>query len=480
MLVMEIIYLCSLSAWFIQYILPARLRTRYRLINTGLCLVIFFVHLAAGYPRWQLAALYLTQLFLLVRTITGLVKSSRLSVKTDRTPLPVSLGFISFLLMIGLTLYTNWAVPLTRIPPPTGPYTTGTTRFILTDPARRETLTPADQTGSRRIVVQAWYPAGDITNQPLAPYIPGQLSSFARAAAALMQTPVFVYSHLAYLSTHSRLDAPVQPGYWPVVIFSPGYGATEYLYTAILEELASYGYILFSLNHPYDSLCTWFGAEDEAVMQPPGLRQGECSALRGFRRLMREEASLDIRMRRMQAIQACTAAFPTAALAVRLADIRCLAGLLPQPTAAGMDLFDGHLDLHRLAVCGHSLGGVAATRVCLEPGPFKAGVNLDGFVFTMDWDSRLQVPFYFIYTTANLHPITGETLDSTGMNSILADLARAETRSLALPGTRHLDFTDSLYLFPVLRLMGQHGAMPPHQFRFAVTGALLEFFQQQL
>lgn len=40
---------------------------------------------------------------------------------------------------------------------------------------------------------------------------------------------------------------------YPVIIFQPGLGATTYLYTQIIEELVSHGYIVLAVNHPYIS-----------------------------------------------------------------------------------------------------------------------------------------------------------------------------------------------------------------------------------
>jgi predicted dienelactone hydrolase len=55
--------------------------------------------------------------------------------------------------------------------------------------------------------------------------------------------------------THGYVGAPVRAGgsRFPVVIFNHGYLLYPWQNTALMEELASHGYVVFSLSHPRDS-----------------------------------------------------------------------------------------------------------------------------------------------------------------------------------------------------------------------------------
>ena len=42
-------------------------------------------------------------------------------------------------------------------------------------------------------------------------------------------------------------------GGWPVVLFSTGYGLERQLYTGLVEDLASHGYVVVAIDHPHDA-----------------------------------------------------------------------------------------------------------------------------------------------------------------------------------------------------------------------------------
>jgi predicted dienelactone hydrolase len=42
-------------------------------------------------------------------------------------------------------------------------------------------------------------------------------------------------------------------GGWPVVLFSPEFGVEHELYTGLVEDLASHGYVVVAIAHPHDA-----------------------------------------------------------------------------------------------------------------------------------------------------------------------------------------------------------------------------------
>jgi alpha-beta hydrolase superfamily lysophospholipase len=55
--------------------------------------------------------------------------------------------------------------------------------------------------------------------------------------------------------THAQIDATpgASPAKFPLLVFSHGYTASSSAYTALLEDLASHGYVVLSLVHPYEA-----------------------------------------------------------------------------------------------------------------------------------------------------------------------------------------------------------------------------------
>lgn len=137
-----------------------------------------------------------------------------------------------------------WSLTL---PTPTGPYVVGTRTFVWEDTTRREgaTSNPLDY---RRVPVQIWYPAA------------------GNAASDFQQAPYYerpeAYTHLwgaAFVDTlrhvvpAARWEAPISDaeGTYPLAVFSHGWEASSRSHTMLLEALASYGYIVVGVNHPY-------------------------------------------------------------------------------------------------------------------------------------------------------------------------------------------------------------------------------------
>src|SRR5262249_51579105 len=150
-----------------------------------------------------------------------------------------------------LALLLLAAPALFEPPAPTGPHAVGTTTWHVTDPVRKETL--ADSSVPREVEVHAWYPAAPGAGAP-APYLRDGIEEVQRFAA-LIRGPKDAYDGLANVITHARPGAaPLSTGAkFPVLVFSHGYGGFASASTALLEDLASHGYAVLSVVHPYES-----------------------------------------------------------------------------------------------------------------------------------------------------------------------------------------------------------------------------------
>ena len=82
-----------------------------------------------------------------------------------------------------------------------------------------------------------------------------------------------------------------------------------------------------------------------------------------------------------------------------LVDVRVADAKFVLDQVAGLDVLApdsvlaGHLDLQRVAMVGHSLGGAAAVRMLAEDDRIDAAVNIDGRMFTAP---GLDRPFLWV------------------------------------------------------------------------------------
>jgi len=137
-----------------------------------------------------------------------------------------------------------------ELPVPSGRFPVATTSWRVTDRARPETFAAA--TEFRQIEVLAWYPATP-RRGAVAPYLREGLAE-VRAFAKLFGSES-AFDNLEGVRTHAELDGPPAAGSnrFPLLVFSHGYTGVPSSYTALLEDLASHGYAVLSIVHPYEA-----------------------------------------------------------------------------------------------------------------------------------------------------------------------------------------------------------------------------------
>src|SRR5262249_7587008 len=155
-----------------------------------------------------------------------------------------------------------------------------------------------------------------------------------------------------------------QPSF-PVLIFSPGFGGTPSMYTVQLEEMASQGYIVVGINHPYGSIATAFLDGTTVTINP------------NFN---------------------ASANFP-----VWVQDQIFVLDQLEAPNANDPDkLFTGKLDLKHIGDFGQSVGGGTAMKVGITDSRIKAVLSEDSPPLGNRIDKPMQQPFLMMESENNL------------------------------------------------------------------------------
>ena len=154
-----------------------------------------------------------------------------------------------------------------RTPDPTGVHAVGKDASLLEDPSRTEagTESPGDH---RQVRVVAWYPAMVGTGEP-APYVDG-LDRIGDGLVASGSIDGVARAGLDWVTTAARQEASVADANetYPVVILSPGNATNVEFYGALAEELASHGYVVIGLDHPYQSAAVEIGDTVAANARP--------------------------------------------------------------------------------------------------------------------------------------------------------------------------------------------------------------------
>lgn len=349
--------------------------------------------------RWQAAvgvAVALTALLTLL--------ASRLR-KTHRTDgVPWLTGTV-FALLVALAIVPIALFPVAPLPKPSGPDAVGVRDFEVDD-ASRPGVFAAKPTEPRRLLVRVWYPAGDVKGLKRRPYFTdAEARTTARSVGELFGFPPFAM-HEKHVATNSYLDAPLKPGArgLPVVFYSHGY--TSYLgqNTVLMEHLASHGYVVFSVQHTYDSTATVFPDGTVAPADPELARISEeqtdpptaqRKAIAGRTLDERLTGWLDQRdQAQAKGDRLLKSGVVWAQDRIFIHD-RLQAGDVPAPIRE----IAAASDLARVGEMGMSFGGATSGTVCVLDRRCGAGINLDGGDFPFQaFATQMPAPFLMFHS----------------------------------------------------------------------------------
>jgi dienelactone hydrolase len=293
-------------------------------------------------------------------------------------------------------------------PPPAGTERVGTRVLHLLDSSRAD---PYLGNGARReLLLRLWYPSSD-SGCTRADYTSaGVLNEFSRLLATAMPR----------IETNSCLNAAVAAGAHPVVLITPGFTGTFTDYTFLAEDLASHGYVVASVDHTYEAVAVEFpdGRIEKGVFG---------SSLTNYTRS--DLSALKV------------------AVSVRIADLRFVADRLTAMNAGGDAALAGRFDLSRMAVLGHSLGGLTAVRAVASDSRFRAAISLDGLV-----------PDHLTPPTRTPVLLFKAGTDPWNENDCqLWSALQAGRTAIDLTGAEHAAMSDAIWLAPAAAATGPMG-----------------------
>lgn len=231
------------------------------------------------------------------------------------------------------------------LPLPRGEHCVGKAAFRIADGRRAEPLTPNDDTDRRELTLKVWYPVHSGPGGSAADYLDP-------AVRPVLEASIPEELGLRPLPTvrgWSKAGLAPRGGAYPVILFSPGFGGISEQYTALVEDLASHGYVVVGIDHPYVSGITPLSNGHIALADAGLLAQAQTR---------------------------------DAALRTVVDDMRQVLDWLQAQDAPGSsNVLRGHLDFKRVGAYGHSFGGAASLHLGREDGRVRAAINMDGSLF---------------------------------------------------------------------------------------------------
>ncbi len=312
------------------------------------------------------------------------------------------------------------------LPAPTGSFAVGTRSVQLPDGR----------------FAQYWYPRLWPAGESRAPYRRGERGTAARR---LLRSA---------MRTNSSAGGEPAAGPHALIVYVPSWGGQRGENTALMQELASHGYVVV--------------AADDVEIGPP-LDFSTSAAL------IRTRLHADVRVRRA---------------AARTTELVTSGSQAHAGSAFG--LFGAQVDPSAIGVLGYSFGGAVAGQLARTDTRVCAAVNLDGWMFGDAASEGVPQPFLIVGTgapdRAGSEPLTGVTardstytsiFDALNDRQIIRGLERHGGYYIALNGSRHAAFCDDA-LWPALHASARPGPLGGRRVHRIVGTYVTAFFNRYL
>ena len=418
-------------------------------------LALLLIHIILGETRWQVGPVYLIATIIILVHFFPFRASKWLKV-------PAYVLGIVFTVISGVLCY---ALPVFSLPKPTGSYTVASKTLYLKDESRQEDITP-DPNDNRELIIDLWYPAVKAQG-PTKPYLePVERKGFALKYGL----PEAAFHYLDGVKTQVYLDQTPVDEAFPVLIFSPGYYTPASGYHSILGDIASHGFIIFSINHSYETMGSRFpdGHEiffDQAYADKYNWSEAMGKAVNEFDNAAEHE--------KREAIKKVNAANTGATLSVTRwsADITAVLDQIMEWNTDPAFALAGKMKLDQIGVFGHSRGGAAAVEASLFNDRIKAAANLDGAQWGNVIDAKLSKPTAVFSSAGSL---------LYEVNRYLFQNARStDFYDIVVDRTGHSNFSDIPYMIGLSQL-NEAGSIAPQKATASFNGFLVAFFDKHL
>ncbi len=388
----------------------------------------------------------------------------------DKRIIKNNLGIV-LCVFIAIAGYAQTFSEKALLPEPTGFYAVGLTQLSLTDSSRTEKY--KYYSSLRRVHIDIWYPAEKPKNQNPTKFLKGFSSELIydifkskgirlSLLDSIKQTPSYSYDNALFSQEQKE---------FPVLIFNPGfYFGMAPLYSAFMENLASQGYIVCSISHPYEQPFICFTDGETAYLKKKKSQLTYLELWLAYKLQFRKPDS-------PEAIDVITRNYLR-----KLKRFDVMLDLWLEDVQFVLDYFTlekeseitsklvRKMDLTRIGTFGQSFGGALSGQLCLRDSRVDVGINLDGFQFGDIIDEPLQKPFMLIQSGYN-------DLWNYGNSSIFSQ-TEADYYFIDIPKARHLVFSDAALLpsIPLENRLDMLGDINGPQILDNLNKAILEFF----
>lgn len=360
----------------------------------------------------------------------------------------IVLGSIAAVLLLAIIIIPKLLFTDYEGLPTTGPYSIKQASAILVDESRMETF---ETDGSfREVPVYFYYPDIDSASQG------GEMTE------STAEFPLVIFSHGAF-----------------------GYYQSN---TSTYMELASHGYVVISLDHPYHSFFTKDTAGKTIIVNPQFMQEVMYINENGTSEQEIIELShgwLDIRTKDMNfVLDSVKTAKEQATEALNTTELpSCWFVSSDTSTAEELCSILSMTDTEHIGLMGHSLGGAASVTVGRTREDIDAVIDLDGTMLGEQfgyvdgvcdfYEDAYPIPLLAVNNEE--HHFEGEEVESLYVNRVVLANAK-DGKYTYFKGSGHMNFTDLPLFSPVLANMLGIGEVDPEECVVKMNQLVLDYY----
>lgn len=471
----EILLALWILVAFLAMAAPKWNRKRFAVYLSVATLGIALVQLITEGYRWQMVPFYVFSAGMSIHALFRLRLQAGRNERNKLRWLRVT-GIVLAALLLIPSLMLPVLLPVPHLPAPSGPFEVGTVSSVLEDRDREEVFT-ADTSDFRRILVRCWYPAEDIRGIREASYWDrGGITGRAYSVNAGMGK--FWYTHLNRVKTNSHPDASLSSHEtaYPVIIYSHAFYGLETENTMLMELLASQGYVVVSIAHTYENIVTLLNEKEAITGNLDHLfalydahADREEALYQAFRKTTDQETRYDL-VRQILAVDEQSAQL----LQIRTDDVHMVLEALQHWNRTD-SRFRSRLDLNRVGILGWSFGGSTAVESCMADSTIKAGINLDGYPYGLQFahGELMHQPFMLIQSASD------DVMEDM-VGRLQMERAENEKYFLVIKGAQHLNFWDFPCFFRIYKTIDFWGPIDPMRMLAIEETYVVGFFDRYL
>ncbi len=326
---------------------------------------------------------------------------------------------------------------MVKRPSPTGRYAVGTFTFTIYND-RDEAYVPGTK---RSIPARVYYPAEKSSVEGMTK-IRYMSKDVALSLKKNMHAPINYDKSEAAGDNVSDCyeNAPAAGEKFPLIMFNHGLASYREANSFLCIELASHGYVVISVAHPYDSSLAELDDGTKIELHKDAKKRSYEPFLPGavsILKLTMAKGSDRELAERFDIIQNKYCKFINTRVDEWMKDTLSAVNYAKENLSDMIDFSKG------IGAAGHSLGGATAFMLCLDNDEFVCGANLDGALFGNNKGKILRKPFAQISCKSNLKAETRPYIDHTSV-----------VYGALFKKMQHIGFSDIKHMIPVKAIAG--------------------------